>query len=72
MMDAFKSTLEESLTVDLILLLIDSFESIQDIKIKYSNCWQVLEEFKVIRAKVFVVFTKYDNNTDAQKIDEII
>jgi GTPase len=53
--------------------LIDSFEGLQDIRIKYSSCWQVLEELKVDRAKVFVILTKYDdNNTDAQKIDEII
>ena len=73
MIDAFKSTLEESLTADLILLLVDSFEPLQDIRIKYSSCWQVLEELKVDRAKVFVVLTKYDNNSiDAQKIDEFI
>jgi GTP-binding protein HflX len=72
MIDAFKSTLEESLAADLILLLLDCFEALQDIKIKYSSCWQVLEELKVDRAKVFVVLTKYDNSTDAQKIDEII
>ena len=72
MIDAFKSTLEESLAADLILLLIDCFEALQDIKIKYSSCWQVLEELKVDRAKVSVVLTKYDNSTDAQKIDEII
>ena len=71
MIDAFKSTLEESLAADLILLLVDCFEALQDIKIKYSSCWQVLEELKVERAKVFVVLTKYDNSTDAQKIDEI-
>ena len=72
MIDAFKSTLEESLTADLILLLIDCFEALQDIKIRYSSCWQVLDELKVNRAKVFVVLTKYDDNIDAQKIDEII
>ena len=72
MIDAFKSTLEESLAADLILLLIDCFEALQDIKIKYSSCWEVLEELKVDRAKVVVVLTKYDNSTDAHKIDEII
>jgi GTPase len=51
--------------------LIDSFEALQDIRIKYSSCWQVLEELKVDRAKVFVVLTKYDYSIDAQKIDEI-
>ena len=72
MIDAFKSTLEESLAADLILLLIDCFEALQDIKIKYSSCWEVLEELNVDRAKVVVVLTKYDNSTDAHKIDEII
>jgi GTP-binding protein HflX len=71
MIDAFKATLEESLTADLILLLIDSFEALQDIRIKYSSCWQVLEELKVDRSKVLVVLTKYDTNKDAQEIDGI-
>src|SRR6266511_432596 len=73
MIDAFKSTLEESLMID----LIDSYEELQDTRIKYSSYWHVLEELKVDDAKVFVILTKYDNNnnnnnnTDAQKIDEI-
>ena len=37
MFDAFKSTLEESLGADLILLLIDSSEEMQDIRMKYSS-----------------------------------
>ena len=68
--DAFKSTLEESLTADLILLFTKSSEALQDIKIRYSSSWQVLDDLKVYRAKVFVVLTKYDSYTDAQKIDE--
>ena len=72
MIDAFKSTLEKSLTADLILLLIDSFEALRDIRIKYSSCWQVLEELKVDRAKAIVILTNYDNSTDAEKIVEII
>ncbi|MDQ4014104.1 MAG: GTPase HflX, partial [Thermoproteota archaeon] len=39
MFDAFKSTLEESLGADLILLLIDSSEEMQDIRMKYASCW---------------------------------
>ncbi|HJS69086.1 MAG TPA: GTPase, partial [Nitrososphaera sp.] len=60
MIDAFKSTLEESLSADLILLLIDASEDIQEIRIKYTACWQILEELKVDRTKVLVVFTKFD------------
>jgi GTP-binding protein HflX len=60
MIDAFKSTLEESLGAELILLLIDASEDIQEIRIKYIACWQVLEELKVDRSKLLVIFTKFD------------
>ena len=72
MIDAFKSTLEESLAADLILLLIDSSEKIEDIRIKYSSCWNVLDELKVDKSKVLVILTKYDNNNmHSKKIEEI-
>jgi GTPase len=72
MIDAFKSTLEESLGADLILLLIDSSEAIEDIRIKYSSCWNVLEELKVDKSKMCVLLTKYDNdNMHSEKIDEV-
>jgi GTPase len=75
MIDAFKSTLEESLAADLILLLIDSSEKIEDIRIKYSSCWDVLEELKVDKSKVLVILTKYDDNNNdnmhLEKIEEI-
>ncbi len=61
MIDAFKSTLEESLVADLILLLIDCSESIENIGIKYYSCWQTLNELKVDKSKVYVVLSKADN-----------
>lgn len=60
MIDAFKSTLEESLAADLVLLLVDASEGLPEIRIKYAACWQVLDELKVDRSRVAVVFTKYD------------
>jgi GTP-binding protein HflX len=72
MFDAFKSTLEESLGADLILLLIDSSEEIQDIRMKYSSCWTVLGELGVDKSKVCVILTKYDDkNMHSEKIKEI-
>jgi GTP-binding protein HflX len=72
MFDAFKSTLEESLGADLILLLIDSSEEVQDIRMKYSSCWTVLGELGVDRSKVCVILTKYDDkNMHSEKIMEI-
>src|SRR5690348_9665362 len=48
MIEAFKSTLEESLAADVILLLLDcSEDKIQDIKIKHSSCWEILNELRV-------------------------
>jgi GTP-binding protein HflX len=69
MIDAFKSTLEESLVADLILLLIDSSEKIEDIRIKYSNCLQVLEELNADKSKLFIILTKVDK-VDTRLINE--
>ncbi|MGE3859658.1 MAG: GTPase HflX [Nitrososphaeraceae archaeon] len=71
MIDAFKSTLEESLAADLILLLIDSSEKIDNIRIKYSNCLQILEELKVDKSKLFLILTKVDT-IDTRIISEIV
>ena len=69
MIDAFKSTLEESLASDLILLLIDMSDKIEDIRIKYESCWDVLDELKVDKSKVFVILTKFDNVNTERKIE---
>ncbi|HZD83133.1 MAG TPA: GTPase, partial [Nitrososphaeraceae archaeon] len=72
MIDAFKSTLEESLAADLVLLLIDASEKMEDIRIKYASCWDVLDDLKVDKSKVFVILSKYDNNISTErKIEEI-
>ena len=68
--DAFKSTLEESLASDLILLLIDISEKIEDIRIKYESCWDVLDELKVDKSKVFVILTKFDNNMHTDSVTD--
>ena len=72
MIDAFKSTLEESLAADLILLLIDASGDLRDIEIKYNACRQVLEELKADKSKIIIVFTKCDlldpNGDTIQKI----
>ncbi len=72
MIDAFKSTLQESLAADLILLLIDASEKLEDIKIKYESCWNVLDELKVDKSKVFVILTKCDGVIGlSERIDNI-
>ncbi len=72
MIDAFKSTLEESLASDLIILLIDMSENIEDIRIKYESCWDVLDELKVDKSKVFVILTKFDSVIDSEQMKNYI
>ena len=67
MIDAFKSTLEESLSSDLILLLVDMSDKIEDIIIKYESCWDVLDELKVEKSKVLVILTKFDAINDSEQ-----
>lgn len=71
MIDAFKSTLEESIVADLILLLLDSSEKIEDMRIKYLNCLQILEELNVDKSKLITVLTKVDK-IDRRIIYEIV
>jgi GTP-binding protein HflX len=60
MIEAFKSTLEESLQADIILLLIDSSDPVDKIKIKYYSCMNVLQELNVNKEKIVIVFSKVD------------
>ena len=62
MIEAFKSTLEESLAANLILLLIDCSEDSESIRTKYQSCWSVLRELKVDESRVIVVLTKFDDS----------
>lgn len=71
MIEAFKSTLEESLMANIILLLIDASQPIEEIRIKYSSCLQILDELKVDREKLVVIFTKYDESA-SMRSNEIV
>ena len=72
MIDAFKSTLQESLAANLIVLLIDASEDMQDIQIKYAACWPVLDELKVNKSKVLVVLTKHERRASDEATGKIM
>ena len=46
-------------------------EKIEDIRIKYECRWDVLDELKVDKSKVFVILTKFDSvaNSEQRKND---
>ncbi|MEO9321193.1 MAG: GTPase HflX [Nitrososphaera sp.] len=70
MIDAFKSTLEESLHADLILLLVDCSENLDEIRIKYHSCLNVLKELHADESKIQVVLTKQDR-AENQPADQV-
>ena len=71
MVEAFKSTLEESLEADLILFLIDSSEELSSIGRKYSSSWNVLKELDVNKSKLYILLSKSDS-VEHKKIKEIM
>jgi GTP-binding protein HflX len=64
MIEAFKSTLEELIYANIVLLLLDASESLHDMDLKYSSCWDILRELKVPASKVIVVLNKIDLASD--------
>jgi GTP-binding protein HflX len=60
MIEAFKSTLDELIYANLVLLLLDVSESLQDMDLKYRSCWDILRELKVPASRVIVVLNKSD------------
>ena len=72
MIDAFKSTLEESLGADLILLLVDVSEEIGSIRIKAGTCKQVLGQLGTSMSKVITVLTKTDLAPSDEEIARVV
>ena len=60
MVEAFKSTLEELSYANLILLMIDTSEPVDSIRIKYESCRETLGQLNINPAKILVVLNKVD------------
>lgn len=60
MIDAFKSTLEELIYTDVIILVIDLSDSIFDLKKKVASCMQTLSEIGAEWDKIIFVLNKSD------------
>ena len=60
MIESFKSTLDELTYADLILLLLDSSEEPEAMRIKLGSCRETLRELGVNPDKVLLVLTKID------------
>ena len=60
LIEAFKSTLEELLYTDVILVVIDSSDAQSDLKKKFQSCTKTLYELGVERDKMIFVLNKSD------------
>jgi len=60
MIDAFKSTLEELIHTDVIILVIDINDSVSELKKKFSSCMRTLNELGVEQDKIVYALNKSD------------
>lgn len=60
LIEAFRSTLEETIFSDLILLIIDANEPVQDIKRKISVCFDIIHEIGIQGIPVVTALNKID------------
>jgi len=60
MIEAFKSTLEELLYVDIVILIIDVNDSLFTLKKKFASCKKTLSEIGVEQDNIVYVFNKAD------------
>ena len=68
MIEAFKSTLEELLYADIILVLIDANDELYQLEKKFKNCFRILNEIGVEPNKMIFVLNKSESLSD----DEIL
>jgi GTP-binding protein HflX len=71
MIEAFKSTLEELLYTDLILVVIDFTDSLFGLKKKFRSCNETLNDLGVDREKIVYVLNKYDMMDDEEVNEKI-
>ena len=60
MIDAFKSTLEEMVHADVILLTVDASDAAPELRKKFSSCMRTLSELGVERDRIVYALTKTD------------
>jgi len=79
LIEAFKSTLEELVFTDIVLVVIDSLDNDQQMKKKFSSCYKTLVELGVERKNMVFLFNKSESIDDNKllhimnnlKIDEV-
>lgn len=71
MIEAFKSTLDELIYADLILLVIDMSNDIKEILKKYDSCIDILNELNINQNKILYVYNKIELVNEEELYDKV-
>ena len=71
LIEAFKSTLEELIFTDLIVVVIDATDKNQQLKKKFSSCYQTLMELGVKRQNMVFALNKTESMSDKEIKEKI-
>jgi len=71
MIDAFKSTLEELIHTDIIIVVVDISDSLFDLKKKFASCMHTLGELRVEMDRIIFALNKSDLLTSEQIEEKI-
>jgi GTP-binding protein HflX len=70
MIEAFKSTLEELVYADVVVVIIDSSDTKSELKRKFTSCIKTLHELGVDQDKLVFVLNKFDLVSEEEIIDK--
>jgi len=71
MIEAFKSTLEELLYTDVVIVVIDASESLTELKKKFTSCYKTLNEIGVSKSKMIFALNKSEKLDNEQIIQKV-
>ena len=71
LIDAFKSTLEELLYTDIVIVVIDTNDDLKKLKKKFSSCYKTLMELGVKRQNMLFAFNKTELMDDIEILEKV-
>ena len=71
LIEAFKSTLEELVFTDIIIVVIDTTDKNKELKKKFSSCYKTLIELGVKRQNILFAFNKTESMNDTEILKKV-
>ena len=71
LIEAFKSTLEELVFTDVVIIIIDATDKNKELKKKFSSCYKTLMELGVKRQNMLFAFNKTESMNDTEILKKV-